>query len=515
MRLLTAEEMRLADQTATNDFGIPGIVLMENAGLAVVAQVEELLGPDLSGKKAAIFCGGGNNGGDGLVAARHLHNRGCEVRLYFLTDPDIFRGDALTNYQILCNMGVSGLQLSEGRRLNVARMALWSSDVAIDAIFGTGLRDDVQGVNLEVIQMLNESDTPVIACDIPSGLSSVSGKPLGDAVKADTTVTFGYCKLGLVLSAAQPYVGKLVVADISLPEQVEENRPVRRELLDEEFCRRWLEARDPEAYKGDFGHVAVLAGSSTMPGAAILACRSAMKTGAGRVTAAVPSSAKLPLLAQIPEVMLMDVKDGESGTVAPAEVKKMAEFPADAWLIGPGLGRSDDALQLVRDFIPTLTVPAVLDADALFAVCGYLRLLKNAGSPLVITPHPGEMAKLLGVSVADVQANRVAVAEGFARQTNVVVVLKGAGTVVATPEGRIFINNTGNPGMATGGAGDVLAGMIATFLAQGMVPACAAACAVWLHGRAGDMAASEIGQAGVVAGDILEHVPAALKSIGR
>ena len=199
----------------------------------------------------------------------------------------------------------------------------------------------------------------------------------------------------------------------------------------------------------------------------------------------------------------------------PAEVKKMAEFPADAWLIGPGLGRSDDALQLVRDFIPTLTVPAVLDADALFAVCGYLRLLKNAASPLVITPHPGEMAKLLGVSVADVQANRVAVAEGFARQTNVVVVLKGAGTVVATPEGRIFINNTGNPGMATGGAGDVLAGMIATFLAQGMVPACAAACAVWLHGRAGDMAASEIGQAGVVAGDILEHVPAALKSIGR
>ena len=512
MRLLTADEMRLADQAAINDFGIPGIVLMENAGLAVVRQVEELLGHDLNGKKAAVFCGGGNNGGDGLVAARHLHNRGCEVRLYFLTDPDIFRGDALANYEILCNMGVSGLQLSESRRLNLARMALWNADVAIDAIFGTGLHDDVQGVNLEVIQMLNESSTPVVACDIPSGLSASSGKPLGDAVRADVTVTFGYCKLGLVLSAAKPYVGKLVVADISLPQQVEDGLPVRRELLDADFCRRWLEARDPEAYKGDFGHVAVLAGSAAMPGAAILSCRSAMKTGAGKVTAAVPQAARLPLLTQLPEAMLMPLPGGDPDVAA---IPVLSEFPADAWLIGPGMGRSDQALELVREFIPTLTVPAVLDADALFAVCGNLRLLKKAGGPLVITPHPGEMAKLLGVSVEDVQANRVAVAEGFARQTGVTVVLKGAGTVVATPEGRIFINDTGNPGMATGGAGDVLAGMIAALLAQGIVPAAAAACAVWLHGTAGDIAVTRNGVAGLLAGDIVEAVPAALKSIGR
>lgn len=507
--------MRLADQAAINDFGIPGLVLMENAGLAVAAQVEKLLGGVVAGKKAAIFCGGGNNGGDGLVAARHLHNRGCEVRLYFLTDPEIFRGDALTNYEILCNMGVSGLQLSQGQRLNLARMALWSADVAVDAIFGTGLRDDVQGVNLEVIQMLNESNTPVVSCDIPSGLSAATGKPLGEAVKADVTVTLGYCKLGLVLSAAQPYVGRLVVADISLPQQVEQSIPVRRELLDEDFCRRWLETRDPESHKGDFGQVAVLAGSPAMPGAAILSCRSALKTGAGKVVAAVPEAARLPLLSQTPEAMLLNVYDNEQGTVSGQCLPQMAEFPADAWLIGPGLGRSEQALELVREFIPRLSAPAVLDADALFAVCGYLRLLKKAGGPLVITPHPGEMAKLLGVSVADVQANRVAVAEGFARQTNVVVVLKGAGTVVATPEGRIFINNTGNPGMATGGAGDVLSGMIAAFLAQGMVPACAAACAVWLHGRAGDLAAEKLGQAGLLAGDILEHIPAALRSIDR
>lgn len=514
MRLVTAEEMQQADRAATVEYGIPGIVLMENAGQAVVQQAEAMLG-DLCGKKAAVFCGGGNNGGDGLVAARHLHNRGCEVRLYFLTDPEIFRGDALANYQILNNMGVSGFQLSEGSRLNVARMALWSSDIAIDAIFGTGLRDDVRDITLSVIQMLNESDTPVISCDIPSGLSSTTGRPLGGAVKADVTVTFGFCKLGLVLPQAKPYVGRLVVADISIPNQVEESLPVRRELVDEAFCRRWLGIREAESYKGDFGHVAVLAGSPSMPGAAILAARGAMKAGAGRLSAALPSAVRTPFIAQLPESMLIPVSDGENGCVALENIKALSEFAADSWLIGPGMGRDPQTLEMIREFLPLLRTPAVLDADALFAVCGHLRLLKKANAPLVITPHPGEMAKLLGVSVNDVQANRVAVAEGFAKQTNVVVVLKGAGTVIATPEGRIFVNETGNPGMATGGSGDVLAGMVATLLAQGMVPAVAAACAVWLHGRAGDIAVERGGVAGLLAGDIAEAVPAAWKSINR
>ncbi len=514
MRLVTAEEMRLADEAAINEFGIPGIVLMENAGQAVVRQVEELLGT-LEGKKAAIFCGGGNNGGDGLVAARHLFNRGCEVRLYFLTDPEIFRGDALTNYNILNNMGVAGFQLTEGSRLNVARMALWSADVAIDAIFGTGLRDDVRDITLQVINMFNESDTPVISCDIPSGLSSTTGQPLGAAVKADITVAFGFCKLGLVLPAAQPYVGKLVVADISLPAQVEEGLKARRELVDQKFVMRWLAAREPESYKGDFGHVGVVAGSAAMPGAAVLAARGALKMGAGRVTAALPAACRSSFAAQLPEAMLLNTPDNSEGGIDMVATGQIAAFPVTAWLIGPGMGREEKTLEMIRDLLPKITAPTVLDADALFAVCGYLRLLKKVQAPLVITPHPGEMAKLLGVSVADVQSNRVAVAEGFARQTNVVVVLKGAGTVIATPEGRVFINNTGNPGMATGGAGDVLSGMIAALLALGMVPAVAAACAVWLHGRAGDIARETRGVAGLLAGDIVAAVPGTLKSINR
>ncbi len=514
MRLVTAEEMRLADSSAINEYGIPGAVLMENAGHALANQAEKMLGT-LNGKKIAIFCGGGNNGGDGLVAARHLYNRGCEVRLYFLADPEVFRGDALLNYNIITNMGITGFQLLEGNRLNVARMALWSSDLAIDAIFGTGMHDNVQDIALEVINMLNESDTPVIACDIPSGLSASTGQPLGAAVKAAATVTFGFCKMGLVLPAARQFVGELIVADISLPVQVEENLGSRRELIDEEFCCRWLAPRDPEAYKGDFGHVGIFAGSPQMPGAAILAAKGALKIGAGKLTAALPAAARASFTAQLPEAMLLTTTDNELGGVAADNLEQMAAFPADSWVIGPGLGRDETTQQIIRDFLPQLTVPAVLDADALFAVCGYLRLLKKSNVPLVITPHPGEMAKLLGVNISDVQSNRVAVAEGFAKQTNVVVVLKGAGTVIATPEGRVFINNTGNPGMATGGSGDVLSGMIATLLAQGMVPAVAAACAVWIHGKAGDLAVSQSSISGLLAGDIAEAIPAALKAINR
>ena len=514
MRLVTAEEMREADQAAINEYGVPGLILMENAGQAVVRKAEEIMG-GLAGKKAAVFCGGGNNGGDGLVVARHLYNSGCEVRLYYLTDPEVFRGDALTNYKIIESMGIAGFYLEEGNRLNVARMALASADIAVDAIFGTGLRDNVQTTALAVINMLNDNDTPVISCDIPSGLSSTSGQPLGAAVMATATVTFGFCKLGLVLPSAKLYVGELVVADISLPTQVEDNLSSRRELIDEEFCSRWLHPREIDSYKGDFGHVGVVAGSPQMPGAAVLASRGALKMGAGRVTAALPSVNRSAFISQLPEAMMLLTKDNDLGGVSGDEIDKMVSFPADAWIIGPGMGREEQTMEFVRSFIAKLKVPAVVDADALFAVCGYLRVLKQAEVPIVITPHPGEMAKLLGVSIADVQNNRIAVAEGLAKQTDVVVVLKGAGTVIATPEGRTFINNTGNPGMATGGTGDVLAGMIATLLAQGMIPAAAAACAVWLHGKAGDIAASQGGIAGLLAGDIVASVPSALNSINR
>ncbi|MEG2213437.1 MAG: NAD(P)H-hydrate dehydratase, partial [Clostridiales bacterium] len=343
--------------------------------------------------------------------------------------------------------------------------------------------------------------------------SALTGEPMGAAVKADVTVTFGLCKIGLVMPVAQEYVGELVVADISLPVQVEEELGSYRELIDEAYCRRWLLPRDTNAHKGDFGHVLVIAGSNAMPGAAILAAGGAARIGAGKVSGALPRSCRIPFTAQLPEALLLDLADNEEGGINVEEKEAIAAYPVGAYVLGPGMGRSESTLQLIRELLPLLNQPTVLDADALFAVCGYLRLLKNANSPLVITPHPGEMAKLLGVSIADVQANRVNVAVGFARQTNVVVVLKGAGTVIATPDGRVAINSTGNPGMATGGSGDVLAGMIATLLAQGIPPASAAACAVWIHGKAGDIAAAKSSQPSLLAGDLLRYIGDAYQAL--
>jgi NAD(P)H-hydrate epimerase len=513
MRLVTAEEMRQADKMAMEEYGIPSMLLMENAGLALVRQAEEML-LGASGKRIAIFCGGGNNGGDGLVAARHLYNRGCDVRLYFVSDPDIFRGDALNNWQILKNMGVSGYWLTEGNRMNVARMALANSDLVIDAIFGTGLNDNVSGVALAVINVLNESNRPIIACDIPSGLSAETGLPLGAAVKAATTVTFGFCKQGLALPISAPYVGRLVVADISLPAQVAEGLPSRRELVDAEFCRRWLKPRGASDHKGDFGHILMLAGSPTMPGAAIMAASGALRAGVGRLTAALPQACQLAFSTNLPEAMLLSLPEHAAGVILKSERDKISSFKvANCFLIGPGLGRHDETQELVRDLLPYIDRPAVVDADGLFAVCGYLPLLKSVKAPLIITPHPGEMAQLLGVRVEEVQENRTEVAVEFAKQCGVIVVLKGAGTVIATPEGRIFLNNNGNPGMAVGGSGDVLAGMVAALLAQGLAPAVATACAVWLHGKAGDLAAAVVGEASLLPHDLLNHVGVAFKEI--
>ncbi len=509
MRLVIADEMRMADKIAIEEYGIPGSILMENAGLAVVKEARNILG-SLDGKKVAIFCGGGNNGGDGLVAARHLYNYGCDVRLYFLTDPDIFRSDSLMNWQILKNMGISGYWLTEGNRLNVAKMALFSSDLAIDAIFGTGLNDDISGTSLAVINVLNECGKPIISCDIPSGLSAETGLPLGVAVKASSTVTFGFCKQGLVMPHAKPYVGKLIVDNISLPAQIGESLGTKRELINAEFCARWLKKRDQDGSKSDYGHVLLLAGSPAMPGAAIMAAMGALRSGLGLLTAALPSSCRMIFGSNIPEAMLLNLPENEAGVLLKSEREAISSFKkANCYLIGPGLGRHDETLELVRDLLPYLDKPTVLDADALFAVCGYLSLLKTVKAPLIITPHPGEMAQLLGVTVDEVQQNRIEMAAEFAKQCGVIVVLKGSGTVIATPEGRIFINNNGNPGMAVGGSGDVLAGMVAALLAQGLAPAAACACAVWLHGLAGDLSAENGGEQAVLPRDILANIGAA------
>ncbi|MGI5892119.1 MAG: NAD(P)H-hydrate dehydratase [Bacillota bacterium] len=512
MRLLSGEEMHRLDTAAVEDYSIPSTILMENAGLALLAAAEEMLGA-VVGHKIIIFAGGGNNGGDGLVLARHLYNRGANVRVFLAASAADLRGDVLANWRILTAMGLDIKELSDMQQLNVLRIVVANADLLVDALVGTGLHGPVEGIRSAIINLLNECSRPVLACDIPSGLCAHSGQPLGAAVRADRTVTLAFCKLGLVLPPAAPYVGKLTVADISLPLGIDEILTVRRDLVDADFCRRFIKPRPIQSNKRDFGHMLLLAGAPQMPGAPVLAAKGAFNMGIGLVTAAVPQAAALSFCAQVPEAMLFPCRETSEGLIASSEKEKLAAKRADVFLLGPGLGRSDNTMELVRELLPLLSAPIVLDADGLYAFNGRIRDLAAAQKPLIITPHAAEMARLLAMSVREVQKDRIATALFAAQESNAVVVLKGPGTVTATPEGRVFINSSGNPGMATAGSGDVLAGMIGALLAQKLPPALAASIAVWVHGTAGDLAARKKNQVSISAGDIIASIADAYNKI--
>ena len=510
MRLLSREEMRQVDNIAINDYGIPGSVLMENAGRALADEAVNMLG-EVAGKKIIIIAGGGNNGGDGLVAARHLYNKGALIRIFMLIPGDSLRGDALLNWQIVKKMAIESQDISDERHLKIMKVAFFQADLLIDAIFGTGLSENIRGIALPLINLVNEAGLPVLSCDIPSGICADSGRPLGVAVKATRTVTFGLGKIGLYQAEAAPYVGILKVADISLPREAIESMSGRKELIDDEFCRHWLKPRAKNTHKGDYGHVLVLAGSPSMPGAAILSAKSVLRMGAGLLTVALPALVRTSFSANLPEAMHLILPQNSEGVISKDAAEAIVNFSADAILIGPGLGRRDETAQLVRNVVAMAKVPLVLDADALYAFSGRTEELKKAKMPPVLTPHPGEMARLSGLSIDEIQKNRVKIASLFAKEWQSIVVLKGAGTVVADPSGRIFINSTGNPGMATAGSGDVLAGALVSLIAQGLPNAISAALAVFLHGKAGDIAAEELSNAGIMAMDIVNYLPKAQK----
>lgn len=353
----------------------------------------------------------------------------------------------------------------------------------------------------------------MLACDIPSGLSAKTGQPLKEAVKAACTVTFAFAKLGLVLPEARGYVGKLVVADISLPVGIEEILPERRDFVEQKFCRKWLRTRAFNSHKGDFGRLLMVAGAPQMPGAPVLAAHGALQLGIGLLTAAVPSAVRSAFSSQVPEAMILPCQETAEGLIKKSEVTALLAKRTDALLIGPGLGRDENTVQLVKDLVAGATCPILLDADGLYVFNNELQFLSTVQTPLVLTPHCAELAGLLGTDVQGISRGRLQAAVFAAAESNAVVVLKGARTVTATPEGRIFINSSGNPGMAAGGSGDVLSGMISALLAQKMPPAIAAALAVYLHGAAGDLAAKIKNQMSMTAIDIAEAIAAAYNQI--
>ncbi len=512
MRLLTGEEMRLLDAAAMEEYGIAGIVLMENAGRAVAQKAVELLAGKPEEKKVVIFVGSGNNGGDGLVAARHIHNAGAEVRLFLLKEPEVFAGDAAENWSVVKTLGLRFDVIKEEDYGNILKLAIFNADLIIDAMFGTGFQGVPKEAAALAIDIINEAQRPVLAVDVPSGVDASTGKVAGNAVLATATVSFAFAKLGLLLPPAAQYVGELQVADISIPKELLELVDVRREYLDEYFCQRWLPKRKADSHKGNYGHVLVVGGHPQMPGAPLLAAHGALKMGAGLVTLATPLSLQSFLLGRVPELLALPLAETDQGGLAEAALSPvLLAAPNKVLVVGMGLGRSLDAKAFVQGLLAQMPAPMVLDADGLYALACLGAPTKNWLHPLICTPHPGEMARLLNISVAEVQADRMGAVQEAAKLWRATMVLKGDHTLISTPSGRLYVNGNGNPGLATGGSGDVLAGFIGALVGQNVPAPAAAACGVFLHGAAGDAAAAHLGQLSLKAGDIIDFLPKILQ----
>jgi ADP-dependent NAD(P)H-hydrate dehydratase / NAD(P)H-hydrate epimerase len=513
MKIATAEQMQNIDRRAIRDFGIPGTVLMENAASALLAEMEKHF-DGLEGVRVGIICGKGNNGGDGLALARRLRIRGVPVRVALLSPFSSVSGEAKINLSILRKTDVEIEQNVPARSLS--DIISWS-DVLVDAMLGTGISAPLKGTYFQAVNRVNASGRPVVAVDIPTGINADTGAVMGAAVRADLTVTMALLKRGLVLHPGADHAGTVRVADIGIPSEVIEKEKISVSLLDRGTVWGSCVRRKPDVHKGDFGHLMIVAGSPGKAGAAVMAAKSSLRTGTGLVSVATPNGIVPIIQSQIFEAMCVPAAESMEGTLgigSEIELLSAAE-KMTAVAIGPGLSTHFETAQVVRNLVPRISVPLVIDADGLNALVGFTDLLKEARVPLILTPHPGEMGRLLSLSGADVQNDRIAIASGFAKKYRVTLVLKGAGTVIATPHGEVFINSTGNPGMASGGTGDVLTGMIGGLLAQGKTAAEAACLGVYLHGLAGDLAAQEKGEASLIAGDLIDKIPQAMKELSE
>jgi NAD(P)H-hydrate epimerase len=507
MLVVTAAEMRGIDRATIDEFGVPGAVLMDAAGKGVADVIAALRPP--AGLRAAIVCGSGNNGGDGYVIARHLHNRGADVRLYLAAPRAKITGDADLHLRVVEKMRLPLVDVTAGAGAldEFARRA----DVVVDALLGTGLAAEVRGVYRELIEALGRLPGLKVAVDVPSGLDADRGVPLGIAAPADHTVTMAFPKVGLVGDPGFQRVGRLHVVDIGVPRGLAEERGVRLWLLEEGDVAPLLPVRPAAGHKGTFGHLLTVAGSEGKTGAALLCGLAALRAGVGLSTVASTAAGQRALDAKTREVMTDRLCDADDPEVVDWDHASTLLRGKSAVALGPGIPRGAGVAAFVARLVHECPLPLVIDADGLNHLAGDPAPLRGAAGPRVLTPHPGEMARLCGRATADVQADRLGVARAFAAAHGVVVCLKGARTVVAAPDGRAWINPTGNSGMGSGGTGDVLCGLLGAFLAQGCDAIDAARLAVFAHGRAGDLAAVTRGEAALIASDLLDALPAVLR----
>jgi NAD(P)H-hydrate epimerase len=506
MRVLNSAQMREADRRATDDIGIPSLVLMENAGRQVVAAMEAVYS-DLAERQIAVLCGRGNNGGDGFVVARTLMQRGVDVSVFLMGRVADVRGDARVNLEILGRLGLTVVEIADSQAWELHFSEVSDCTMIVDAIFGTGLNAPVSGFIESVVADVNASGIPVVAIDLPSGLSADSADPIGPSIDAGLTVTLAAPKLPLVLPPGETHSGDIVIADIGIPSDVIEGLDGPRvALLTRASMRELITPRTADSHKGDYGHILLVAGSRGKTGAAHLAAVGALRSGAGLVTIATPAACQAVLSTMGPEYMTEGLDETDEG-LDPEGVDRVLEMARDVIAVGPGLGRASGTREFVRQLVDRASTPLVIDADGLHAFAEYPdRLSGREGRDVIITPHPGEMARLLGMSTDEVQASRIEIARNFAVAHHVYVVLKGHRTLIATPDERVFINPTGNAGMATGGTGDVLTGMIAAWLAQLLDAEAACRLAVYLHGMAGDLAEADEGEVSMTSADVAGHL---------
>ncbi len=479
MKVVTAQEMRQIDEQTIGEVGIPGIVLMETAATAVFSSIQENY-PEC--RHVGIIIGKGNNGGDGLALARQLAHAGYTVQIVLVSPPERFTGDALTNLHVARRLGLPIIEALSKSELMKLDKEIVSWDLIVDAILGTGLRGGVDGHFKDVIDRLNLANRPIVAIDLPSGLNADTGAAEGACIRADRTVTLGLPKRGILLHPGAQRVGELEIADIGLPRSVVESQNIKVNLTQPRHVANWLPSRPAYSHKGTYGRVFVLAGSTGMTGAAVLASQAALRAGAGLVTLGIPESLNPIVEAKLSEVMtapLPETTDASLALTAKPQILKLIEQTAPVLAIGPGLSQHPETVALIRSVAREIDCPTVIDADGLNALAeaqidrspsqsNVNNTLSSLPSQTVLTPHPGEMARLTGLSVSDIERDRIGVAREFAGEHGVTLILKGVPTVIAFDTGEVWINSTGNPGMATGGMGDVLTGLIAGLMAQGV-----------------------------------------------
>lgn len=516
MKIVTASQMRALDRRTIDEGRVTGSQLMERAGQGVVTVLEKVHAP-LAGRTATIVCGKGNNGGDGFVIGRLLQRKRVKVTVFLLAKPSDLSGDAKSMYQRFIR-AAGGTAVRANPSGDQLRKRLRHSDLVIDALLGTGLSSPVTGEYQTAIEAINASGRPVMAVDVPSGIHSDNGAVMGAAVGAAWTVTFGLPKVGLYVGRGIDHAGDIHVCDIGIPPEYVAGLNTDLMLITREEVRSLLPSRSRTAHKGTFGHAGIIAGSVGKTGAAAMAGRAALRVGAGLVTVATPTSVNDTLEAKLLEVMTLPMPETKARTLARSGLDRLLLFAnaRSAIALGPGLTTHPETVDLIHALVPRFEKPTVLDADALNAVAGRMDLLTETKAPLILTPHPGEMARLQEHMTPQlINADRVGSATQFARTRRVIVVLKGARTVIAHPDGQVAVCPTGNPGMATAGTGDVLTGMITGLLAQGLTPWNAARAGTYLHGLAGDLAATRMGMIGMTAGDLMEQIPLAISHTTR